>query len=237
MMFIIPLLGENNSVTGPSIQTGRGSVHDDTKKWVDMSFASGVNWVVTNDEQNPPNYGVPPDVGYPGYNSSLGPSQDQIREDVLWGNIMAGGGGVEYYFGYSHPQSDLGCEDWTARDQMWDYTRYALEFFQDHIPFNEMYPDDGLVSSGYCLAKEGSIYALYMPLAASTPTLDLSAGTYNVSWYNPRTGGNLIAGNTVSGGQNRNIGSPPSDGSKDWVISSSKRKLCYGIFARRINTV
>ena len=223
-----PLLGENNSVTGPSIQTGRGRVHDDTKKWVDLSLASGVNWVVTNDEQNPPNYGVPPDPGYPGYNASLGPSQGQIREDVLWGNIMAGGGGVEYYFGYSHPQSDLGCEDWTARDRMWDYTRYALEFFQNYLPFEDMDPDDGLVSSGYCLAKEGSIYAVYMPLAASTPTVDLTAGTYNVSWYNPREGGSLIKGNTVSGGQNRNIGSPPSNGSLDWVILIQEENFTTG---------
>ena len=84
----------------------------------------------------------------------MGPSQDAIREDVLWGNLMAGGGGVEYYFGYSHPQSDLTCEDWTARDRMWDYTRYALEFFQNHIPFQDMYHNDGLVSTGYCLAKK-----------------------------------------------------------------------------------
>ncbi|MCB0836175.1 MAG: DUF5060 domain-containing protein [Bacteroidetes bacterium] len=213
----MPLLGDVD-FNGPSIQTGRARVHDDTQKWVDLATASGVNWVVTNDEQNPPNYGVPPDPGYPGYNSSIGPSQAKIREDVLWGNLMAGGGGVEYYFGYEHPQSDLTCEDWTARDQMWDYTRHALEFFQNHIPFQDMYHNDGLVSGGYCLAKEGDIYAVYIPPGASTPTLDLTAGNYNISWYNPLEGGALESGGSVSGGLNRNLGNPPSNPSQDWVV-------------------
>jgi hypothetical protein len=49
---------------------------------------------------------------------------------------MAGGAGVEYYFGYKLPQNDLACEDWRSRDKSWDFRRIALEFFPaNKIPF------------------------------------------------------------------------------------------------------
>ena len=34
---------------------------------------------------------------------------------------MAGGAGVEYYFGYSLPENDLLCEDFRSRDRSWDF--------------------------------------------------------------------------------------------------------------------
>ena len=61
---------------------------------------------------------------------------DDIRKYALWGTLMAGGGGVEYYFGYTLPQTDLGCEDWRSRDRSWGYAGVALEFFRENrIPF------------------------------------------------------------------------------------------------------
>ena len=39
----------------------------------------------------------------------------------LWGNLMAGGAGVEWYFGYTFPHNDLNCENWRNRDHMWDH--------------------------------------------------------------------------------------------------------------------
>jgi Putative collagen-binding domain of a collagenase len=60
---------------------------------------------------------------------------------------MAGGQGVEYYFGYKLPQNDLACEDWRSRDRSWDYCRIALEFFSANaVPFWEMKNADALVA-------------------------------------------------------------------------------------------
>ena len=61
---------------------------------------------------------------------------------------MAGGAGVEYYFGYQLPQNDLVCEDFRSRDKSWDYCRIALEFFREHeIPFWEMKNADALIGN------------------------------------------------------------------------------------------
>ena len=91
---------------------------------------------------------------------------------------MAGGAGVEWYFGYKHPHSDLTCQDYRTRDRMWDQSRYALEFFRKHnIPFWEMKNDDKLTRNpdDYCFAKAGEIYLIYFKnageLKLAFPTL------------------------------------------------------------------
>ena len=78
--------------------------------------------------------GVPPDPGYKGHSGEAKTDRGSytlhdIRKQVLWGNLMAGGGGVEYYFGYRLAENDLVAEDFRSRDQSWDYCRLALEFF------------------------------------------------------------------------------------------------------------
>ena len=95
---------------------------------------------MANDEQNGADTGVPPDLGYAvttARRRMARPVQttDDIRQATLWGNLMAGGAGVEYYFGYQLPQNDLGCEDFRSRDKSWDYCRIALEFFRDRTGF------------------------------------------------------------------------------------------------------
>ena len=110
--------------------------HQRTLKWVTESAKAGKPWVVANDEQGGADTGVPPDLGYEGYDGkkkdgNAVQTTDDIRKATLWGNLMAGGAGVEYYFGYQLPQNDLVCEDWRSRDKSWDYCRIALEFFRD----------------------------------------------------------------------------------------------------------
>ena len=101
-------------------------------------------WVVANDEQGPAGTGVPPDIGYPGFTGKDAQgnplqSMHDIRKFTLWGNLMAGGAGVEYYFGYSLPDNDLTLENFRSRDKSWDYARIALDFFRSQrIPFWEM---------------------------------------------------------------------------------------------------
>ena len=207
-----PLLGYAY-FDGPSLQTNQ--THAQTVKWIDQSAAAGRKWFVSLDEIGPANTGVKPDADDPGH--------DEVRHKHLWGNLMAGGAGCEWYFGYKFPHNDLNCEDWRSRDRMWDQTRYALEFFRRHLPFTKMKQADELTSDpdDYCLALPREVYAVYLP-AGGTADLDLgtAAAAFTVAWYNPREGGPLQAGSVaeVKGPGKVSLGRPPADPSKDWVV-------------------
>jgi len=210
-------LGFRN-VEGPSIQCGNiNDIHEDARYWITESAKTGHLWVVCTDEIGPHWQGAMPDA--------LDPAHDTIRHKVLWGNLMAGGGGVEWYFGYNYPHSDLSCEDWRSRDNLWEQTKVALDFFHDHLPFTEMESADELTpdQDDYCFAKKGSVYALYLPTGKAADIL-LSGGNYNIAWYNPRSGGELLNGSItiITGGGYRSTGNPPGDDSKDWVCLISR---------------
>ncbi len=205
-----PLLG-HPSFEGPSLQMGSPSAtHAETVKWVQRSASNGRKWFVSLDEIGPAGDGVVTDAE--------DPAHDGPRKNALWGNLMGGGAGCEWYFGYNHPHTDLTCEDWRSRDKMWDLTRHALDFFRTQLPFQEMVPSDSLTSSGWCLAKSGQIYAVYLPNGGAD-TLQLASGTYGVQWYNPRSGGALQSGSvaSVSGPGAVSIGLPPGGATNDWV--------------------
>ena len=209
-----PLLGEASAVTGASVQTQYDDVHRDTKRWIEASAEAGKPWVVANDEQGNANTGVKPD----------GPesNRDAIRHHALWGNLMAGGAGVEYYFGYNFAHNDLGAEDWRSRDQVWDDVRHALGFFRDHLPFTEMTSADDLTpdTTDYVFAQPGEVYAVYLPTGGEAK-LDLSDGdgAFTVQWFNPREGGALQEGDVmeVEAGSAASLGRPPSGAEEDWV--------------------
>ncbi len=205
-----PLLG-NPDFDGPSIQLDHmEKTHPETLTWVRRSREAGRPWFVCIDEFGPPDVGVKPDADDPGH--------DDVRKHALWGNLMAGGSGAEWLFGYKYAHNDTNCEDWRSRDRMWDQTRHAIEFFRRHLPFAEMEPDDALVAGGegWCLAKRGEVYAVYA-VAPGKLTIDLPEGAFKVSWYDPRNGGPLTPGATIQGPGRRAVGSPPRDAEKDWV--------------------
>ena len=150
---------------------------------------------------------------------------DAVRDNHLWGNLMAGGGGFEWYFSYKYPNNDLNCEDWRSREKMWEQSLYAVTFFREHLPFWQMRSADSLVSKGWCFAKEGDIYAVYLPVGGSCK-LKLTDGKFSVQWYNPRKGGKLEAGSgrQVTGPGKISLGEPPKESDKDWVILVKKKK-------------
>ena len=172
------LLGNQSVLTGVSLQNPWDQAHQQTLKWVQQSARAGRPWVVAHDEQNPPNFGVPADPGYQGHDGMPSDGRRKynlhdIRKLCLWGTIMAGGAGVEYYFGYELPENDLMCEDWRSRDQSWDYCRIALQFLRDNqIPFWEMANADSLVGNSqhdngrYCSRSQASVTLSTCPAAA-----------------------------------------------------------------------
>ena len=124
-------------------------------------------------------------------------------------------------------EEDRTLEDFRRYEELWTYTRYARSFMEHNLPFWEMAPRDGLLSGespdyggGQLYAKAGQVYAVYLPNATSTGTLDLSgvSGSFQKSWYNPRTGGFEGVRQTVNGGGERSLGTPPRSPSSDWVV-------------------
>ena len=215
------LLGDPN-LDGPSIQIhAMSDAHEETLHWLRKSREAGKQWVVNIDEIGPANRGVDPD-------DREDNNQDTVRAEVLWGNLMAGGAGAEWYFGYLNHDNDLGCEDWRSRDRMWDYTRYGLEFFRNYLPFHEMENRDDLIADGnaWCFAKEGEVYSVYIPYGG-TASINLEGieGTFSVQWYNPRKGGELMEGEVkeLAGGDVQSLGAPPESMEEDWVVLVLKR--------------
>ena len=212
------LLGKESALTGFSLQTNQPdfrNVHNMTRDYIRRSVKAGKPWVVACDE--------PGDASHALITDAENPSHDNARMNALWGNIMAGGAGVEWYFGYKHPESDLTCQDYRVRENMWEQCRIALNFFEDHeIPFWEMTNANWLVGSNdaFCLQKPGKLYLVYLKQGEST-TLNLSkvSGFWDVLWFNPREGGPLAKGSSqaVQGGGKVALGEPPNDPGRDWL--------------------
>ena len=211
-----PLLGYP-SIESASLQVGLvNETHDETLTWAVASAAYARPWVVCLDEIGPSSIGVVPDA--------IDAQHDDMRREGLWGNLMAGGAGAEWYFGYFYPDHDLTCEDWRSRAQMWRLTDLALDFFRTYLPFTEMLPFDPLVSGAagaHCLAKSEEVLAAYLP-SGGAPSINLSAfpGVYSVEWFDPRGGGPLqVTGSRfVAGGSWVQVGGPPADPGEDWVL-------------------
>ena len=229
-----PLLGENSKLTGLSLQNSSlKTTHTQTVKWVSASAKAGKPWIVAFDESGSAAHGQCPDLGYHGFDGHDRQgkriyTEHEVRKQTLWGTLMGGGAGCEYYFGYQFAENDLVCEDWRSRDRSWDYCRIAVQFFHDNdIPFWEMRNRDELVGnpdhgiSTYCFAKANDTYLVYLPNGGKS-SLDLrdAEGDYDVHWFNPRRGGALVGGDVkaVSGSSEVELGSPPSDESEDWLI-------------------
>jgi hypothetical protein len=217
------LMGDASALTGFSLQTNRpdfSQVHSRTLDYINRSVKAGKPWVVACDEPGDATHSLRPD-------NDAGTSHTDARKHALWGHILAGGAGLEFYFGYKHAHSDLTCQDHRSRDKFWDYCRYALEFFSDNkIPFWEMTNADALAGPAqknkriYCLAKTGEIYLVYLTNGGQAK-LDLSKtkGSFTLQWFNPRKGGKLQTGSVkqVTGGGPADIGKPPTDQDKDWL--------------------
>ena len=227
-----PLLGYP-TFDGVSLQVGLEDGFDQTLQWVTRSAETGRKWIVAWDEQAPASHGVVPDAD--------DPTHDGIRQNVLWANLMAGGAGVEYYFGYEFADSDLSCQNFRTRNNMWDQSQNALEFFAN-VPFWRMVNANSLVmddnwfnwfdwfnwfatDDNWCLydAQQSSFFVIYLRNGGTT-SFDLSAvqaaSTVKVQWFDPVAGGNLQNGSvtSISGASRVSIGEAPYNQDQDWAV-------------------
>lgn len=211
-----PLLG-NAQLGGLSLQMGNPfEAHAVTKKWLALSAKSGAPWLMTVDETGPWYRGLDPDSGY-AVNKGASNNQDSLRAYTLWGNLMAGGGGVEWYFGAKNPNNDLNSEDWRSRENAWTWTAAVVDFFQQNIPFADMESRDDLVTGGaFCLAKDG-FYLVYLPQGEATVVkLPNDPASMSVSWYNGKTGVRLESAAVMAAGGEIEL-VPPGEG--DWAAT------------------
>lgn len=225
------LLGPDSKLTGFSLQTNNSdfsSVHSRVRDYLVRSAGAGKPWAVACDEPGDASHALRPDY-------DAGNSHEDGRKNALWGTLMAGGWGNEWYFGYQHDHSDLTCRDFRSRDNWWDYCRIALEFFTSNsVPFWQMKNANGLSSAAddYCFYQAGYEYVVYLKNGGTTD-LDLRgvSGDFKVHWYNPRSGGALQEGSVarVSGGDWVNLGVPPGSQTEDWTILVRKRDKRGGI--------
>jgi len=212
---------DGSCLTGFSLQTNKVTfvnVHNRTKNYINRSINAGKPWVVACDEPGDAQHALIPDSDV----SRWDPERKNARGNALWGNVMAGGAGLEFYFGYKHDHSDLTCQDFRSRDLFWDQGKFMLDFFKNNkIPFWEMSNENSLISAadGYCLRKPGEVYVVYLKTSSST-NITLPEGKFTIRWYNPRVGGRLQSTDITSltGPGDVWIGNPPEDPKKDWVV-------------------
>ena len=178
------------------------------------SAAAGRPWAIYGDEQGP------------AVNAGMN-NLDALRKGALWGNLMGGGAGVEWYWGYQGDFGDCQSEDWRVGEPLWNMTRYALDFFQTYLPFWEMEPANELTpADDYVFIKPGDIYVVYLKNGKTT-TINIPAGDeYTIRWYDPRNGGPLLTGTIayLQGGQAVSIGLAPHSTNQDWVVLICKNQ-------------
>ncbi|PHN02763.1 DUF5060 domain-containing protein [Flavilitoribacter nigricans] len=210
------LLGPESKYTGLSIQTNRedfANVHGSVLRWRNLAKAAKKVWANAVDEPGDHRYSLVPD--------KINPQHDNARQNALWGALMAGAWGIEWYFGYEHEHSDLTCEDWRSRDKMWDQCVYALSFFGDNgIPYWKMEPNDLLTANDdFVLAAGTEELVVFQKMGTKQKTIipELS-GTYMIRWFNPRNGRFIGSPQQITAAGSLDPGWPPTERKQDWVL-------------------
>jgi hypothetical protein len=206
-----PLLGYP-SVDGASLQVqDPGRLRSDTEDWVGASAQSGKPWVVFMSELGPYDSGALPDA--------VDPHHDVMRREVLWPHFLLGGAGVEWYFGYNYPNSDLTCQDFRSRHNLFVQSNHAGELLRQ-LPLHNMELAHERVngSGALCMALRDRFYLIFLPQGGSTDLELDREGRYVMGYYDPRAGGELqqVHFFTVEGPGS--VALPPAPDSRDWVL-------------------
>ncbi len=187
--------------------------------WRQKSAQAGVPQVIGMDEFNP-------DLATPD-------KADRHRREYTW-PIYLSGGGLEYIL-----EELLQTDDFRRYEAHWRYLWFARGFVEQNLPFWRMWPRHSLLDGeaqyaglhntvgGHVFTDATDVYAIYLPNATQTGTLDLSAspGAFSVRWYNPRTGQFVpTATRQVEGGRPITIGPPPGEPDEDWAVLLERRQ-------------
>ena len=203
-----PFLGDPR-FTVTSFQTRDITV---VEQWREKSRAAGFPLVIGMDEFFP--------------DTSRADNLDRHRREYLW-PIYFSGGQLEFIL-----DDLLDTNDFRKYEPLWRYMAYAREFIERYLPFWEMVPADEWLHgastyqgeynlvTGQVFAKPGQCYAVYLPSAEQTGTLDLSGapGELRQRWYNPRTGNFAGTEKPLVGGGPVPLGPPPETPNEDWVV-------------------
>ncbi len=155
---------------------------------------------------------------------------DNVRKRMTW-DIYLSGGSVEWFT----ETMDQSLENFRQFEQVYRETWYARQFLEQNTRFWEMTPMDSLVAGedpdfggAEVFAILGQQYAIYLPDGSNddynggAPILDLTGwdgATFQLKWYNPRSG--TFVGNPLllTGGDWVSLGFTP-DGlhsTNDWA--------------------
>ncbi|MEL7312673.1 MAG: putative collagen-binding domain-containing protein, partial [Pseudomonadota bacterium] len=211
-----PLLGFKD-IDGLSFQVGDPTrVNREVRLWREAAMRAGHPWLITMDEIGPWQRGAVPDA-------DEHDDHKVLRREVLWGSLLGGAAGVEWYFGAHFPHNDLTAENWRTRGSLWKQSRTAAEFFET-LPLVDMAPCTR-TKVAYCLAEPGKLYVAYRN-AGQALSLDLNGvpGEFDVRWFNPIQGGELVVSGLerTRGDQIVVLDSPP-DRDVDWVAVVTRR--------------
>lgn len=196
-----------------SLQGNAGSYNRWALDLRTRSRQAGRKWVIYGDEQGPAVNANMDNIGL-------------IVRQGAWGNLMGGGAGVAWYFGYQGDFGDLQQEDFTITAPLWERTRHAFTFFREDVPFWSMMPDNELIGGGVQVLRQGrKVFAVFFPNGASGKPNSLDLGeigdkTYTVSWFDPINGGDLQTGSVtqISGTGAQSIGLPPYESDREWAV-------------------
>lgn len=209
------LLG-NPDFTNTSIQYSNPNAGQYVEDWRSNSAGAGQKWVLDMDENGTPAFGV------------TDMNAEEMRKEILW-DVYLSGGQLEWYLGGSPLPlgGDQSVEDFRTREEMWDYTRIARTFLEENLPFWLMEPDDALLSGedsswggGEVFKLDDELYAIYLPDANPSGTLDLTAttGAFRARWFDPRTGSMQGPAQFLVGGAPVALGPAPELFDEDWVV-------------------
>ncbi len=217
--FYAGLVGEQSVLTGASIQGQRPDFRDvytRIMRWYHNSEKAGKPWALAIDEAGSGAWGLVTDAE--------NPTHDEARVRVIWGSLLAGGFGVEWYFGYKSPQNDLEAEDYRSRDLFWEQNAIARRFFEEHAPFHLMrplpqsMPLDFLYVFG--IPDEHYLVMIENPVKRNAVRLDTAGMRFKVQWFDTRNGGDLVSGTVdeiVATDALVSLGLPPAEIGSDWL--------------------
>ena len=147
---------------------------------------------------------------------------DEYRKKVIWDAYLSGGSHELFV-----SQRDVSLENFRSLERLYGYYSIARHFVETTLPFWKMKPADDLVSGENTIhggaevfSQKGVVYAVYLPSAQPTPTIELAneSGKFSKKWFNPRNGTFEGKAEIVTAGGSVSLGRPPHSPGEDWVV-------------------